>query len=189
MLGGFFSDWVGPRYALIFGVLVQALFGFVMAGCYGQLSQNIGAFVVVYGLFLSFGELGPGDNIGLIASKTSATAVRGQYYGIAAATGKIGAFVGTYVFPYIVDAGGDGNAAYQYPFYVSSSLAVLTAAIAFFGIPNITQDTITSEDRKFREFLEANGWDTNQMGLNKTESQHSEESDIGAQQVEPETKI
>lgn len=41
-------------------------------------------------------SLGPGNCIGLLAAKTSATAVRGQYYGIAAATGKVGAFVGTW---------------------------------------------------------------------------------------------
>ncbi len=40
-------------------------------------------------IFVSLGELGPGDNIGLVASKTSATSIRGQYYGIAAARGKI----------------------------------------------------------------------------------------------------
>jgi hypothetical protein len=56
-------------------------------------------FVVVYGIFLALGEVGPGDNIGLIASKTSATAIRGQYYGIAGAMGNVGAFVGTYLFP------------------------------------------------------------------------------------------
>lgn len=62
-----------------------------MAGCYQYLAtaKYVGAFTVVYGLFLSFGELGPGDNIGLVASKTSATAIRGQYYGIAAAVGKV----------------------------------------------------------------------------------------------------
>jgi hypothetical protein len=32
---------------------------------------------------------------GLLAAKTSSTAIRGQYYGLAAAIGKIGAFVGT----------------------------------------------------------------------------------------------
>ena len=37
------------------------------------------------------GEMGPGDNIGLVASKTSATGIRGEYYAIAAAMGKIGA--------------------------------------------------------------------------------------------------
>lgn len=74
-----------------------------MAGLYGILSQsqNIAAFAVVYGIFLSFGEMGPGDNIGLMASKTCATSIRGQYYAIAAATGKIGAFVAVWVFPVI----------------------------------------------------------------------------------------
>jgi hypothetical protein len=37
------------------------------------------------------GEMGPGDNIGLVASKTSATGIRGEYYAIAAAMGKVGA--------------------------------------------------------------------------------------------------
>jgi hypothetical protein len=47
---------------------------------------------------LSFGEFGPGDNIGLISAKIPATAIRGQFYGIAAAMGKIGAFAGAYAF-------------------------------------------------------------------------------------------
>jgi hypothetical protein len=50
------------------------------------------------GLFLSFGEFGPGDNIGLIAAKVPATAIRGEFYGMAAAMGKIGAFAGAYAF-------------------------------------------------------------------------------------------
>lgn len=66
-----------------------------MAGAYGSLAtpHYVGAFVVVYGIFLSLGEFGAGDNVGLLASKSSATAIRGQFYGIAAAVGKIGAFV------------------------------------------------------------------------------------------------
>lgn len=40
--------------------------------------------------------VGPGNCLGLLASKSSPTAVRGQFYGIAAAMGKIGAFVGTW---------------------------------------------------------------------------------------------
>lgn len=42
------------------------------------------------------GWAGPGNCLGLLASKTSPTAVRGQFYGIAAAVGKVGAFVGTW---------------------------------------------------------------------------------------------
>ncbi|PQE28837.1 major facilitator superfamily transporter protein [Rutstroemia sp. NJR-2017a BBW] len=170
MLGSFFSDWVGPRYALAIGVTLQALVGFIMAGLYPHLSQpgNVGGFVVVYGIFLSLGEFGPGDNIGLIASKTCATGVRGQYYAVAAAIGKVGAFVGTYVFPYIEAAGGkNANASAQYPFYVSSSLCILSAFLVLFCLPHIGQDTITTEDIKFREYLESRGWDTRQLGLRK----------------------
>ena len=49
---------------------------------------------VVYGIFLSFGELGPGNCLGLLTSKSSPTAVRAEFYGIAAAIGKVGAFIG-----------------------------------------------------------------------------------------------
>ena len=168
MLGSVFSDWVGPRYALAIGVLAQALVGFIMAGLYPHLAkpENVAAFAVVYGIFLSLGELGPGDNIGLVASKTCATGVRGQYYAIAAAFGKIGAFVGTYIFPYIEKAGGSNtNATAQYPFYVSSSFCVLMAFISLFCLPHIGQDTITTEDIKFRAYLESKGWDVSQLGL------------------------
>lgn len=61
-----------------------------------RLTNHIAAFAVVYGIFLSFGELGPGNCLGMLAAKTGPTAVRGQFYGIAAAVGKVGAFVGTW---------------------------------------------------------------------------------------------
>ncbi len=67
-----------------------------MSGLYVQLKQHIAAFAVVYGIFLSFGELGPGNCLGLLAAKSGPTAVRGQFYGAAAAIGKIGAFAGTW---------------------------------------------------------------------------------------------
>ena len=176
MLGAPLSDWIGPRYALAGGVLAQAIIGFIMAGDYANLSQPgmVGGFAVVYGIFLALGEVGPGNNIGLMAAKTCATGVRGQYYGAAAAIGKIGAFVGTWVFPYIAAAGGDdANASAQYPFYVSSCLCILSAALALFCLPHIGQDTIAVEDVRFRAFLEEHGYDTRQLGLKKGESLES----------------
>ena len=41
-------------------------------------------------------DIGPGNCLGVIAAKSGPTAVRGQYYGLTAATGKVGAFVGTW---------------------------------------------------------------------------------------------
>ncbi|KAK4189392.1 major facilitator superfamily domain-containing protein [Podospora australis] len=179
MLGAPFSDLVGPKYALASGVTAQAIVGFIMAGCYPMLAKPsmVGAFVVVYGIFLALGEVGPGNNIGLLAAKSCATGVRGQYYGVAAAIGKVGAFVGGFVFPYIIAAGGDSeNHSAQYPFYVSSSLCVLSAALVLFGMPNIGQDTIQLEDARFREYLTANGYDVRQLGLKKGEDVETVES-------------
>jgi MFS family permease len=190
MLGSVLSDWVGPRYALAGGVLVQAVVGFIMAGLYPHLAkpENVAGFTVIFGIFLSLGEVGPGDNIGLVASKTCATGVRGQYYAIAAATGKIGAFVGTYIFPYIEKAGGSNtNATAQYPFYVSSSFCVLMAFIVLFCLPHIGQDTITTEDIRFRHYLETQGWDVNQLGLLKGETMESRAAAQQAALVEAES--
>ena len=91
------------------------------------------------------GEMGPGDNIGLIASKTSATGIRGEYYAIAAACGKIGAFIGNYIFPIIKADGGSNTVKQgQYPFFVASSLCLFSACIVWL-LPKIEQDTIEKD--------------------------------------------
>ena len=194
--GAFISDWMGPKHALALFVLLQGIVGFIMAACYGLLdtSAHVGGFVVVYGIFLSLGEAGPGDNIGLVASKTSATAIRGQYYAIAAAFGKIGAFVGTYVFPVIqanAPGGTDSIRGGQDPFFVSSALCIFSAFLAFFLLPNIGQDTITSEDLKFRAYLESHGWDTRQMGTKEYQNRSlsSVDATMGEKPVEPVVRV
>ncbi|PWY82010.1 MFS general substrate transporter [Aspergillus heteromorphus CBS 117.55] len=167
LIGAFCSDWFGPRNTLAVGVFLQGAVGLIMTGCYPYLDTNqyVGAFVVVYGIFLALGEVGPGDNIGLCAAKTCATPIRGQYYGTAAAMGKVGAFVGTYVFPIIVKNAPNKIRQGQDPFYVSSALCIFSAFLAFFFLPKINQDTITHEDARFRAYLEEQGYDTTSMGI------------------------
>jgi MFS family permease len=101
-LGAIFSDIIGPKYCIVVGTTIQAVIGLLLGIFYEKLTHNIAAFVAVYGLFLTFGEFGLGDNIGLMAAKSSATCVRGRFYGMAAAMGKIGAFIGTFVFPLVI---------------------------------------------------------------------------------------
>ncbi|KAE8256443.1 hypothetical protein A4X13_0g2630 [Tilletia indica] len=169
LLGALVNDRLGPKYTMILGLLVQAIIGFGLSGGYSHLKHHIGAFAVLYGLFLSAGEFGPGNNLGLLASKASGpTAVRGTFYGIAAAIGKIGAFVGTYVFDPISNslAHGDANADIYMtgPFYIGSALALLSAAVIFLFVPNIGEDGMLKEDEEFKRYLEANGFDTSVMG-------------------------
>lgn len=179
-LGAYASDYIGPRLSLVIGVTLQGIVGFIMAGIYEHLTKNIGAFVVVFGIFLALGEFGPGDQIGIIASKTSSTSIRGQYYGIAAAVGKIGAFVGTKVFPYIIKrfGGADTIRGNQGPFWISSGLCLLSAILALFFLPSLTQDSVTEEDLRFRAYLEANGYDTSRLGDASSDSEESPEEVI-----------
>lgn len=184
LAGAFVADLpsMGPKKTLCIGVTLQGIIGFIMAGCYPWLSEpkNVAGFVVVYGIFLALGEFGPGDNIGLVASKTCATGIRGQYYGIAAAVGKIGAFAGSYALDAIQTAAGDDKiAAGRNPFFVASALAFLAAGLVLL-LPHIGQDTIDDEDVRFRDYLRSNGYDTSKMGL---ESVGSTSSD-GAVEVE-----
>ncbi|CAK5275855.1 unnamed protein product [Mycena citricolor] len=166
IIGAFVVDYLGPKWTMITGLLFQALIGFIMSGAYTQLTTHIAGFAVVYGIFLSFGEFGPGNNLGLLASKSSPTAIRGQFYGVAAAIGKLGAFVGTWAFPAMttafskrgVYAGATG------PFWVGSGLAIFSALITYFFIKPLDHDGMNAEEVAFREYLEANGFDTSLMG-------------------------
>ncbi|PVH98229.1 glycerophosphodiester transporter [Periconia macrospinosa] len=169
LAGAFVADMpkMGPKKTLFIGVMLQGVIGFIMAGCYPMLSkpENVAGFTVVYGIFLALGEFGPGDNIGLLASKTCATGIRGQYYGLAAALGKVGAFAGSYALNAIQEAAGDDKiAAGRNPFFVASALAFLAGGLVLL-LPHIGQDTIDAEDVSFRAFLEENGYDTRKMGL------------------------
>ena len=124
-----------------------------------RLSSQIAAFAVLYGIFLSFGELGPGNCLGLLASKLGPTAIRGQFYGTAAAIGKIGAFVGVWAFPPMIDAfGGPGSIKGNTgPFWVGSGLAILSALITFFMIRPLEADGMKVEEEnvslELRRFL------------------------------------
>ncbi|KAG1747157.1 major facilitator superfamily domain-containing protein [Suillus paluster] len=172
VLGAFFVDYMGPKTTMITGLIGQAIIGFIMSGLYTQLSSHVAAFAVVYGIFLSFGEFGPGNCVGVLAAKSGPTAVRGQYYGFAAAVGKVGAFVGTWVFPVIVDdfGGSSSDKGNTGPFWIGSGLAILSAIIVFFLVKPLDPDGIKEEDAKFREYLEAHGFDVSLMGLPETET-------------------
>lgn len=179
MIGGLCSDYLGPRLTLVTGLVLQSCIGFGLTAGYPHLKNHIAAFVVVYGIFITLGEFGAGNNIGCLASKTSATPIRGQYYGIAAAIGKMGAFIGTYIFPIIIrkHGGYKSDTGIQAAFYVSSALGLFAAVIALFFLPSVGQDCVEKEDQLFVEYLSANGYDITLLGDVEVVDKESELSD------------
>lgn len=179
-LGAFVGDYLGPRLTLAIGVGAQGIIGIAMSACLKSLKKHVAGFVVVFGIFSTFGEFGPGNNTGLLASKTCASSIRGQYYGIAAAIGKIGAFVGTWVFPAIQKHYAySEDLSLQVPFYVSSALCLFSAFLTIFFVPPVGQDAINKEDRLFKEYLEENGFDIRLLGDSGVVTQYQEDEDIG----------
>ncbi|KAF8887077.1 MFS Git1p-related glycerophosphoinositol and glycerophosphocholine permease [Infundibulicybe gibba] len=168
--GAFLVDYIGAKNTLIIGLVSQAIIGFIMSALYKQLTSHMAAFTVIYGVFLSLGEVGPGNCTFVLASKNFPTAVRGQFFGVAAAAGKVGAFVGTWVFPSVIQAfGGSGTARGNTgPFWVASGVAILSAIVAFFFVAPVSRDGMVEEDRQLREYLTLHGYDTSVMGLGPT---------------------
>ncbi|VBB89282.1 YALIH222S07e05534g1_1 [Yarrowia lipolytica] len=182
-LGAIFSDWFGPRITLAGALILQGIVGFIMAGVYESMIKNIAGFVIAYGIFQALGEMGPGGNIGLLASKNSPTAIRGVFYCIASSMGKIGAFIGTQCFPLIIkgfEKGGDEIKGVQGPFWISSALCIFSALITFFFLPPVTQTSVQDEDRKFFEYIRAHGFDVSKMGDEgfEPESEESMETEL-----------
>ncbi|KAG5725573.1 putative metabolite transport protein, partial [Termitomyces sp. T112] len=192
VIGSLVVDHIGPKWTLIIGFLLQALVGFLMSALYVPLTNHIAAFSTLYGLFHTFAEFGAGLCTFILAAKACPTAIRGQYFGVAAAFGKLGAFIGIWIFPPIVTAFGGsetvrGNTG---PFWIASGLCIFGALVSLFFVHPLTPEGIMREDHEFREYLEAHGYDTRRMGFlhsspeNTVSGDEKCDSDVGQKEAD-----
>lgn len=59
-IGGVLSDKIGRRKTMALGFLLQACLGFILGGAMGPVQSVFPLFIVLYGVFLTLGEVGPG---------------------------------------------------------------------------------------------------------------------------------
>nr|XP_019013164.1 uncharacterized protein I206_02661 [Kwoniella pini CBS 10737]OCF51945.1 hypothetical protein I206_02661 [Kwoniella pini CBS 10737] len=168
IFGSLLIDRLGPRQTYAFGMVMVAIFGFAIGGAMEPLRTGgtgaFAAFVVLFGLFQSFLSVGPGNNNFLVSSESFPTPVRrGQFVGLAAAIGKAGAAVGTQVYPLIIARFPTVIKGHQAMFCIGSATCLLCAVIVMTMIPD-RRAQLEDEDVEFREYLEANGWNTADMG-------------------------
>lgn len=166
-LGAAVIDRLGPKHTIMLFLALQAIFGFALARSFGYLRNHIGGLFAMLGLYIAFGEAGPGNCLGLLASKAVApTPVRGRMYGIAAAIGKVGAFVGSYIFTPLQDRfPEDSSARYSVGYYLGSGLAVFAFFLVWFLIPPVEPDGIAKMDAEFFQMLRDHGYDMSNVGL------------------------
>lgn len=158
IIGAYAADYLKRKTIMLIGFGGYLVFGLIIGCAYEQISAITPLFVVLYGILLSMGNFGPGNMVGLVASESYATAVRGTCYGLSAAMGKAGAAVGTQVFLPI-----ENNLGVRWTFILAAIFGVVGMLVTWFFVPNLTGDDLAIEDEKFRSYLVAHGW-TGSMG-------------------------
>ncbi|KAI8581687.1 hypothetical protein K450DRAFT_230727 [Umbelopsis ramanniana AG] len=189
LAGAFVVDKWGRKNTMAAGFFIQAAFGIAIGASAPQLIKVFPLFVIMYGIFLFFGEFGPGDCTILVASEIYPTAIRGQMMGLSAAIGKAGAAIGTQVFKPILAAlketTGDSVKAQGYLFIIGSCIAILGGILTVWLVPEMSKDSMADNDAKFRQLLIDNGYDITQLGLHDP---HPQDVKAGLESAEDETK-
>ncbi|THH33504.1 hypothetical protein EUX98_g622 [Antrodiella citrinella] len=144
----------GRRNTMMLGFSGYLIFGLTIGLAYDKITHIIPLFVIFYGLMQSFGNMGPGNMLGLVSAESYATPVRGTCYGLSAAIGKTGAAVGTQAFTPI-----QNNLGKKWTFIIAAICGVTGILVTYFFVPDMTGKDLADEDRKFMEYLAENGWE------------------------------
>ncbi|KZS96082.1 MFS Git1p-like glycerophosphoinositol permease [Sistotremastrum niveocremeum HHB9708] len=153
-VGAFLCNRFGRRNTMMLGFSGYLIFGLTIGLSYDKITKIIPLFVVFYGLMQSFGNMGPGDMLGLVSAESYATPVRGTCYGLSAAIGKTGAAVGTQAFTPIQTHLGK-----RWTFIIAAICGVTGILVTYFFVPDMTGKDLAEEDAAFLKYLAANGWE------------------------------
>jgi MFS transporter, PHS family, inorganic phosphate transporter len=94
-------DKVGRKSIQLLGFAVMALM-FLLIGVIPAVSTTLAPFLILYGVSYFFTEFGPNMTTFIYPAELFPTQVRTTGHGISAGAGKLGAFVGAFLFPDIL---------------------------------------------------------------------------------------
>lgn len=100
-----FMDAIGHRRLQVIGFAAMAACFAAMALIPG-ITHSVVPFLLLYGLSFFFIQFGPNCTTFVIPAEVFPTSVRTTGHGLAAGIGKLGAFIGTFVFPFVAAVGG-----------------------------------------------------------------------------------
>lgn len=152
-VGAFLCNRLGRKYTMMLGFSGYLIFGLTIGLSYDKITQIIPLFVIFYGLMQSFGNMGPGDMLGLVSAESYPTSVRGTCYGISAALGKTGAAIGTQAFTPI-----QTNLGKRWTFIIAAICGVTGILVTWIFVPDMTGKDLADEDKAFLEYLEEHEW-------------------------------
>ncbi|MFN7098154.1 MAG: MFS transporter [Gammaproteobacteria bacterium] len=96
-----FVDKIGRKLLQFLGFGMMALMFAILAGV-PTIDQHVNWFLLVFGISFFFTNFGPNTTTFLIPSEIYPTSIRGKAHGFSAAIGKVGAFIGAFFLPFIL---------------------------------------------------------------------------------------
>ncbi|KAJ5706574.1 hypothetical protein N7488_006375 [Penicillium malachiteum] len=163
VVGGFLMDRIGRKQTMTLGFMMWGAWGFILGGALGPIQTVLPLFIVMYGIFLALGEMGPGVATFLCAAESFPTPLRGHFLGLAAAFGKAGASIGTQVFTPIQNSFSSTLKGQQAVFLIGSAFCIVGGIVAWYFIPDMSRE-LETEDARFKAYLEENGYDITNYG-------------------------
>lgn len=104
-LAAYTIDKIGRKFLQMFGFLMIAI-AYGIIAVFPQIVSHIILFLVIFGMSFFFVNFGPNSTTFLIPSEIYPTNLRARAHGISAALGKVGAFVGAFFLPHILQSKG-----------------------------------------------------------------------------------
>lgn len=120
ILGAFTISKLGTKWQMVLGFSGYLVIGLIIGLAWDKVTQIPVLFVILYAIFTSLGNFGPGSTCGLAAADSYPSSLRGTAYGLSAAIGKTGAAVGTEIFRPIQDSLGK-----RFTFIIAAGIGVL----------------------------------------------------------------
>jgi len=136
----FMVKYLGYILIQLQGLLVMGVLYFVMAGWYDHWIEIPNALLVIYGLSFFFANFGPHTTTFAVPAEVLPKRVRLRMHGIAAASGKFGAVLGTAIFKPIIS--GYGVSAVL---YICGTVALCGALVTLFAL-YLPQRSIAKKD-------------------------------------------
>lgn len=147
LLAAAYMDRIGHKRLQLIGFPLMGL-AFLLIGVVPGVTVTVVPFLILFGISFFFAEFGPNTTTFVLSAECYPTAARTTGHGISAGVGKLGAFIGVYLFPHISKAFGLSGA-----LEFAAAMALLGTLMTFL-IPETAQrslEAISDEDRVVAE--------------------------------------
>jgi len=118
-------DKIGHRKLQLIGFSMMALC-FVIIGAVPGMTTTVAPFLVVYGVSYFFTEFGPNMTTFVLPSELYPVSMRTTGHGISAGVGKLGAFIGVFLFPVL-----QGSLGLRGTLLLTAGISLLGLALTF----------------------------------------------------------